>query len=278
MARPPAGHGPIIQSLQRGFAILETVAQHPPGVTMAEVSRATGLHASTTHHLLRTLVALGYLVQAETTRQYRLGPRAFRVAAAGWGEAQLSEAAGPFLAELARTTGETSHLAVLERGEVVVLNKVDGSSPVRLAERVGYPRPAHCTAIGKVLLASLPERDLGAFLEDTELRPMTPKTITSPSRLAAELRRVRAKGHALDDEEFTQGIRQVVAAVGISGPIWRVSLERAAGLARTVSAAAGRLSQHLGGRPGSREDAPAPHDGITPRGQRARPSGNGGRT
>jgi IclR family acetate operon transcriptional repressor len=116
---------------------------------------------------------------------------------------------------------------------------------------------------------------------------MTPKT--PPSRLAAELRRVRAKGHALDDEEFTQGIRclaapvrnftgPVVAAVGISGPIWRVSLERAAGLARTVSAAAGQLSQHLSGRRGSREDTPAPRDGITPPRRRARPRGNGGRT
>lgn len=72
--------------------------------------------------------------------------------------------------------------------------------------------------------------------------------------------------------------RVVAAAVGISGPIWRVSFERAAELARAVSAAAGRLSEHLGGRPGSREDAPAPHDGITPPGRRARPSGNGGRT
>jgi DNA-binding IclR family transcriptional regulator len=249
---------------------------------MADVSRSSGLHASTAHHLLRTLVALGYLVQDGTTRRYRLGPKAFRVAASGWGEAQLSGAAAPFLAELARHSGETAHLAVFDRGEVVVLNKVDGSSPVRLAERVGYPRPAHCTAIGKVLLAHLPERDFRAFLANADLRPLTARTITSPSRLAAELRRIRARGHALDDEEFTRGIRclaapvtnftgRVVAALGISGPIWRVSRERAAAIAKVVIETADHLSRHLGGAPHGGATPAA--DGLDPRVRRVQPDG-----
>jgi DNA-binding IclR family transcriptional regulator len=128
---------------------------------------------------------------------------------------------------------------------------------VRLTERVGYPRPAHCTAIGKVMLADLSAADLAEFVRSADLRPLTPKTITSASQLRQELERVRAQGYAVDDEEFAQGIRclaapvrnfsgQVAAAVGVSGPVWRVSLDRVAQLTEFVVQAGHRLSEGLG--------------------------------
>lgn len=254
-ARPTSGT--IIQSLQRGLAILELVAKDSGGLTMAEISRSIGLHTSTTFHLLRTLTSLGYLAQDETTRVYRLGSKVFHLAASAWTEVQLLNVSSPLLAEMAKETGETSHLAVFEHGEVIVINKIDGSSPVRLSERVGYPRPAHCTAIGKVLLAHLPEMELRAFLSKGELRPLTPRTITAAAILEQELARVREQGYAFDDEEFSQGIRclaapvrnftgRVVAAIGISGPVWRISLDRVAQLTELVKAMGLRLSRQLG--------------------------------
>ena len=258
--RQPRGHlakGTTIQSLQRGLSILEMIARNGAGVTMAEVSRKIGLHPSTTFHLLRTLTTLGYLVQEETSREYHLGSKIFQLAASAWTEVQLLRISAPLLTEMAQQTGETSHLAIFDNGEVIVINKIDGSGPVRLADRVGYPRPAHCTAIGKVLLAHLPEAEFKAFLERGELRVYTPKTTTSASVLEAELGRVRMQGYAFDDEEFAQGIRclaapvrnftdQVVAAVGISGPVWRVSLDRVAQLTEFVKAMGHRLSRELG--------------------------------
>lgn len=249
--------GPIIQSLQRGLAILEIIAKKGKGITMAEVSREIGLHTSTTFHLLRTLSTLGYLVQDESTREYLIGSKVFHLAASACTEVQLSKIAKPFLVEMAQETGEASHMAVLERGEVIVIDKIDGSSPVRVSDRVGYPRPAHCTAIGKTLLAYLPEPELKTFLEATEFRPFTAKTITSAPILEQELKRVRKQGYAFDDEEFAQGIRclaapvrnftgHVVAAIGISGPVWRVSLDRVAHLTEFVKAMGLRLSQQLG--------------------------------
>ncbi len=249
--------GGTIQSLERGLRILEFVGRRGPGVSMAEIARDAGLHTSTAFHLLRTLVLLGYVIQDDVTRQYRLGPRLLQVAAAAWGEAQLGEAAAPFLAEMARETGESSHLAVFDRGEAVMLQKVDGDAPVRLAERVGYPRPAYCTAIGKVLLAWLDEHERAAYLAQTRLEPRTPKTITAAGALEAELARVREQGDAFDDEEYTQGIRciaapvrnftgRIVAAVGLSGPVWRISLDRVGALTEVVRATAARLSAHLG--------------------------------
>jgi len=254
---PHIPKGTMIQSLQRGLGILELIAKDANGVTMAEVSRRIGLHTSTTFHLLRTLTSLGYLAQDETTRGYRLGSKVFHLAASASTEVELLKVSSPLLAEMAEQTGETSHLAVFEHGEVIVINKIDGSSPIRLSDRVGYPRPAHSTAIGKVLLAHLSEAELKVFLSKHELRPLTPRTITAVPVLEQELARVREQGYAFDDEEFNQGIRclaapvrnftdQVVAAIGISGPVWRVSLDRVAQLTEFVKAAGSRLSQQLG--------------------------------
>lgn len=247
----------MIQSLQRGLGILEIVAKSETGATAAQVSREIGLHASTTSHLLRTLTTLGYLAQDEATRQYHIGSKPFRVAASAWSEVQLFRIAKPFLVDMAQHTGEMSHLAVLERGEVIVIGKIDGSSPVGVNQRVGYPRPAQCTAIGKVLLAHLSDAELRAFLSTTELRPLTPRTITAVPILEQELERVREQGYAFDDDEFAQGIRclaapvqnytgHVVAAVGISGPAWRVSLDRVARLTEVVKATGCQLSEALG--------------------------------
>lgn len=249
----------MIQSLQRAFAILETVAGRGTGITMAEISREVGLHPSTAFHLLRTIVALGYLRQDETTRQYRLGSKVFQLAASVLTELQLAEIGEPILTEMANRTGETSHLAVFDRGEVVVVARAEGTSPLRLAERVGYPRPAHCTAIGKVLLAHQREADLRAFFASARLEPRTANTITSADRLEEELAKVRQQGHAVDDEEFAQGLRclaapvrsftgQVVAAIGLSGPVWRVGPDRMALLLEVVTGAARRLSAELGHR------------------------------
>ncbi len=256
-AQETASGGPIIQSLQRGLGILEIIAKKQNGVTTAEVSREIGLHTSTTFHLLRTLTTLGYLAQDEVTRQYHVGSKIFHLAASVSHEVQLLRMATPFLVDMAKQTGETSHLAMFERGEVIVVGKIDGGGPVGVTERVGYPRPAHCTAIGKVLLASLPEAELKAFLSTADLRPMTHRTITAIPNLAQELERVRAQGYAIDDEEFAQGLRclaapvrnftgSVVAAVGISGPVWRVTLDRIAQLTEFVRAAGRNLSQQLG--------------------------------
>ena len=262
----PGRQPTIIQSLQRGLNILELIAKKGAGLSMAEVSREIGLHPSTTFHLLRTLVTLGYLAQDETTREYLVGSKVFQLAASAWTEAELIRISAPLLTEIARQTGETTHLAIFDHGEVIVVDKVEGSAPVRVSERVGYPRPAHCTAIGKVLLASLPESELKALLKTYEFKPITPRSITSTSLLDQELQRVKNQGFAFDDEEFSQGIRclaapvrnftgDVVATIGISGPVFRVSLDRVAQLTEFLKAAAYRLSQLLG-YPGGAEDSP----------------------
>lgn len=138
-----------------------------------------------------------------------------------------------------------------------MINRIEGNSPVGLAERIGIPRPAHCTALGKVLLAHIAAAELRTYLERHELKPFTPRTITAVPSLEEELARVRGQGFAFDDEELAQGIRclaapvrnfagQVVAAIGVSAPVWRLGMERVPHLAEVVKVSAHRLSRQLG--------------------------------
>ncbi len=259
----------MIQSLQRGLGILELVARNGTGVTMAEVSREVGLHTSTTFHLLRTLTNLGYLVQDETTKGYRLGSKVFGLASASCTEIQLLKLSGPLLAEMVQATGETSILAIFDHGEVTLINRVEGSSPVGLSERVGRLRPAHCSALGKVLLAHATDAEVRAYLDGHELTPFTPHTITKAPLLRQELARIRTRGYAFDDEEQALGIRclaapvqnfasQVVAGIGISAPVWRLSSERLPTLTEMVKATAQRFSLQLGYPVDSAKAVPAP--------------------
>ncbi len=247
----------MIRSLQRGLAILEIIGKREQSASLADLSRELGLHPSTVFHLLKTLLALGFVAQTPGAKTYRLGPRVFQLASAATHEQALVDLAMPSLVELVRITGETSHLAIYDRGEVIVIAKLDGSGPLRLTERIGTPRPAHCTAIGKVLLAALTPAELSAHLAERRLARYTPRTITAAARLRAELRRVREQGYAVDDEEYSLGLRclaapvhnfagKVVAALGLSAPAWRLGGRRLPGLAGTVRQQAARLSADLG--------------------------------
>jgi DNA-binding IclR family transcriptional regulator len=247
----------VIQSLQRALGILEFVARNGTAVSAVDISRNIGLHASTTYHLLQTLTTLGYLTQDDADRKYRVGTKAFQIAASAWNETRLVTLAAPFLDEVAQQTGETSFLALFARGEIVPVAKVEGRGPIHVTERVGAPRPAYCTAIGKILLAFFSENQLKVFLAKNPLRPFTPNTIVSVGVLRRELKRVRDQGYAVDDEEFMAGVRcvaaplrnftgNVVASIGISGPAWQMTPDRVSDIADYLKPVAHRLSQQLG--------------------------------
>jgi IclR family transcriptional regulator, KDG regulon repressor len=248
-----------VQSLERAFAILEEVVRHPDGISLAELSRRVGLHNSTTFHLVKTMVALGYIRQPQDTKRYHVGRRVFGLAASAREDIDLVTVATPILEELARATGESSHLAIRSGDEVVVAVRIAGTGAFQLQERHGGVRPAHCTALGKVLLAALREEQLDRFLEGRRLEAFTSKTITEVERLREEIDRVRAAGIAYDDSEFNAEVRcvavpvrdftgEAIAAIGISGPVWRLNLQALQKLSAQVVEAAERLSVELGGR------------------------------
>jgi DNA-binding IclR family transcriptional regulator len=249
--------GGKIQSLGRAFAILEEIARHREGIGLADLSKRVGLHNSTAFHLAKTLVSLGYVRQDRDTKRYRIGRPLFALAASCRDEIEMVNVATPVLEDLSRETGESAHFSVRMGDAVVVIARTAGPGAFQLTDRVGVVRPAHCTALGKIILASLRPEQLERFLAHAELKPSTDKSITEAPALRREIDQVRASGIAFDDGEFNAEVRCVAVAVtdftgatigalGISGPIWRMTLPTMQARAKSLQAAADRLSHALG--------------------------------
>ena len=248
-----------VQSLGRAFAILEEVARHREGIGLADLSKLVGLHNSTTFHLAKTMVSLGYIRQEKDSKRYRVGRPLFVLAASALDEIEMINVATPVLEDLSRETGESSHFAVRMGDTVVVIARTSGPGAFQLTDRVGVVRPAHCTALGKVILASLRQDQLERFLERVELKPSTEKSITEIPKLLREIAEIRRSGIAYDDGEFNLEVRcvavpvkdftgQIIGALGISGPIWRLSNQALQARAKIVQAAANRLSAKFGAK------------------------------
>ena len=245
-----------VQSIGRAFAILEEVARHADGIGLADLSKRVGLHNSTTFHLVKSMLALGYIRQPKDDKRYRVGRHLFTLAANSF-EVEMKNLATPILEDLSSETNESGHFAVRMGDLVVVIARTWGSGAFQLTDRVGVVRPAHCTALGKVILASLTPHQLDRVLGRLEFKALTPKTITDAKVLRRELETVRESGIAYDDGEFDTEARciavpvrnftgQVIGAMGISGPVWRLSIQALQNHARVVQAAARRLSLEFG--------------------------------
>lgn len=246
-----------VQSLGRAFAILEEIARHRDGIGLAELSKMVGLHNSTAFHLAKTLVSLGYIRQERDSKRYRIGLPLFALAASALDEIEMVNIAMPILEQLSRDTGESGHFAVRMGDAVVVIARTSGSGAFQLTDRVGVVRPAHCTALGKAILAALDEDEIKRFLQRVELKPSTKKSITEVPALLREIADVKRTGVAYDQGEFNLEVRciavpakdftgQTIGAIGISGPIWRESSQALQTKTKAVQAAGARLSAAFG--------------------------------
>ncbi len=252
-----SGRAGSIQSLERAFALLEEIGRNRDGITLSELGKRVGLHNSTAFHLLKTMALLGYIEQAKDSKRYRVGRRLFTLAAAALDEIELVNLATPVLESLTRATGECAHFAIRSGDDIVVLAKTAGTGMFQMVDRAGVVRPAHCTALGKVLLAALAPEQVERYVRGHGLRRFTPKTIVEREALLRELADVRRTGIGFDDGEFDAEARcvavpvrdftgQVAGAIGLSGPIWRLSKEALQGKAQQVREAAADLSRELG--------------------------------
>lgn len=245
------------RSLERGLALLEAVATAGTPVALADAARRLGLHRSTAHHLMRSLVALGWLHQREDTRGYELTQKVYRLTGRRWSPEQIGAIAQPFLEALTRETGEGSSVAAWVNGTVRIAAKHEASGPVRVVQDVGSTRPLYCTAVGKALAGWLPEAEVRAALARTPMVALTPKTITTQRGFAAEIARIRAAGHAIDDEEQYLGLRciampvfcytgQVVASMCVLGPKQRMTSRKIQRVRSALARQARRLSERFG--------------------------------
>jgi DNA-binding IclR family transcriptional regulator len=261
-----------IQVLDRAASILDCFRLERPDLRLTEITAVTGLHKSTVYRLLEVMRRHHFVQFDEATGAYRVGIRLFELGAVAMAGCGFDKYARPALDELASATGETAHVCVLHESEIVHIAKVESSFALRIATPVGRRHPAYCTSVGKAILAHLPPEALAAYLGGTQLRPLTPKTITSPALLKAQLRRIADQGYAFDDEEVHEGVRgiaapvrdysgEVVAAITITGPASRITRGKLPELAAKVIQAADNMSSRLGHRPKTKRgglDRPIP--------------------
>ena len=206
-----------IRSVARASRMLVLLGEHPDGRAAKEVADELGLPLPTAYHLLGTLVAEG-LVTKDSRRRYLLGPALGPIADAFVRQFSPPEyLVGP-LHELAAESGETAYIGSWRQDRLVVLASVEGANAVRVSgAHLGYVESAHARASGKLLLAFATEEVRTAYLKLNPLVPLTPRTIVQPEAFELELVRIRERGHAVDEEEFREGVACVAAPVVESG-------------------------------------------------------------
>lgn len=202
----------VNKSLQRALRVLEVFSSHSKELTATEIANALETLPGTIYPTLSTLEHCGYLVRDENKR-YSLGLKLLERANLVLAKIDLRSAAQPHLRRAAQEHGVNTHLAVLYDDSVMYLHREEGFPSVIIREVIGQRVPAYCTALGKVLLSTLPEERIEAYLQATILDPVTPFTITDPGRLRGELRTIGERGYAVDNEEFHEGSLCVAAPV-----------------------------------------------------------------
>jgi DNA-binding IclR family transcriptional regulator len=248
--RPPRN-----QSLERGLAVLEAFGARRAEIGIRELGRLLNLNKTIVHRLARTLLERGFLEQNPDTLRYAIGPRAFEVGQRYSIASGPAEAALPVLQRLADHGQLNAYLGVLRGASIVYLLTLQSSGPIVIRAKPGSPAHVHSTALGKVLLGA--HRDPAALLGTKPLLRLTPSTLTDPGMVLAELKTVRAQGHAISDEENLPGVwavgapvvdrtGQVVAAISGACPRYQVTKVRAAEIVRAVRAAALQISKSLG--------------------------------
>jgi IclR family transcriptional regulator, acetate operon repressor len=261
-ARPAAEPGPEpaypIASVDNALRLL-MLFRGQPRVRLSEASEHLGVAHSTAHRLMAMLAYHGFVRQEPESRAYVAGPALVEIGLAAVRQLDTRGHARPVLEDLARSLGETVHLAVLEGSNVRYLDAVESSRALRVASRTGSALPANCTASGKALLAALPDADVSAMFADQKTLPgLTSRSITTPSRLLAELKTIRERGCAINREESEEGVASVavtvrgpqrvpIAALVVSAPVSRMTEAAAAKVAAELRERADWLESQLPG-------------------------------
>jgi IclR family acetate operon transcriptional repressor len=246
-----------IQAIERAVAILNAFTPDEPEMGVSDLAQRLSLHKSTVHRFVVNLEAAGLLERNRTTSRYRLGLRIFELGSQVLAQMNLWEEAPPFLEGLVRDTGETGHLAIFDGGEAIYIEKVEARRALRIPSAIGRGYPAHATSLGKALLAHQSPHIIEAVIAERGLARCASRTICDREQLLDELERVRQVGYAIDDEEYEEGLRcigapivghtgTVVAAIGIGGPVTRVTPDRVRELGQVVMEAAAGLSHRMG--------------------------------
>jgi DNA-binding IclR family transcriptional regulator len=243
--------------LHKTLDILEEIKTNHSGYRLAELARKVELPKATVYRILTTLEGRGYLDRA-SDGSYRMAKKLFELQRAEPLEQILHRAAQPVMERLVASSKETVNLGILDAGEVVVINTVESPLAVRMSSKIGNRRYLHTTALGKVLLSAMPDKEVARLIKLKGLPKVTNTSLTTKSALNADLQKVRRLGWALDNQEneiegrcigapIFGPEKRTVAALSISGPVFRMDLARARSLVPALKSACAEIARAVGG-------------------------------
>ncbi|MFM1651728.1 IclR family transcriptional regulator [Brevibacillus sp. B_LB10_24] len=248
-----------VQSVDRALYVLELLKENVDGLGITELAHRMGLAKSTVHRLLTSLKNQGYVRQDPQSECYLLGLKLIELGSVVSQSLEIRKIANPIMNQLVLETGETSHLVLLQEGEVVYIEKIESPYTIRMYSLIGKRAPVHCTGVGKAIIAHIPEEEVRKIVEQKGLPRFTANTITSFDELIANLQEIRERGYSLDEEEHEPGIYcvaapilnhsgQPVAGLSVSGPTMRMDEEKIRLCMDRVVFYAREISKHLGFR------------------------------
>lgn len=246
-------------SIARLFSVIEYLAESKDWVSLRTMSRDLDLSAASTYRILDSLKKLDYVRQEDNSSRYKLGMKIAGISSKVLANNDINQVARPFLQKLTSLTNETAHLAALDGREIVYLDKVDTPQAMSMRSRIGQHARLNTTAVGKAILANLPEAKYKQLVKDLEFVSITPNTIVDRIQFDQEIDKVRQQGFSVDNEENEIGIRcvgapifsftgKVVGAISISGWIITMTNERLPELAPVIKDLSTKISSALGHR------------------------------
>lgn len=244
--------------LKKAFYIQEQMMKYPYGISLAELTSLVNMNKSSIFRILDTLRSLGYILQSPENGNYYLSRKYLLLAAAA--DVDLKTIARKHLVTLAQKTNELCHLVVREGNIVVCIDKVEVNphgNPIQIISYIGKPSFMHCTSVGKLFLANLPEEEVKSIVAQTGLPKRTKNTITNYAALKEELARILQRGYSIDNVEDQENVRciatpiynsqgQLIAAIGLSGTILTVTEEVMPSLIAKLNSCAQNISKDLG--------------------------------
>ena len=231
-----AGKSERIKAVDKAFDLFEFLSRDNREIGISEISKSLHMGLSTVHRIITTLRTRSYVTQNPMTMKYRLGIKLFTLGYAVQSTKHLVEITKPYLRELTQLTSETSNLAVLEGKEVIYIAKIDSPEILTTNIKIGTEIPAHCTALGKTLLAFISDEEFESiYKSDERLSSLTSNSISSLEKLKETLKTVKEHGFAIDEEEYKVGVNcigapifdgnGIIAALSVSGPASRFTRE-----------------------------------------------------
>jgi len=256
--RPSRKVNKPVKSLVKALRILDALGERPSGMGITELSSSIKAPKSTVHRLTATLEAVGYVVFDLSTSRYILGSRLARLGEQLNHQSRLLNFGVTALEDLTRTSREASHLAISEGTEIVFISREETNEPIRISFGMGHRAPAHCTALGKILLAGLSDAEITTLYRNkTKLQRLTPYSIGTLKHLVSEIALVRKGEIAYDDQEYMPGLccmaapvrdfsSRVIAAVSLSVFKHKMTTARKASLKKLLVRSSLELSEKLG--------------------------------